>query len=284
MSRCHDTDCDRRHCVVCAREHTDDTCPQTCPGCVHTVRDNLAAIVDMHTRLEDQATHTHADGRLNTGPLGGDAMVMLADGRYLPASRITCDEQRNDPLPPLLVLATWEDDIRLTIGHKPAGRATITDAAGYLDQHLTMIAQRHPAFDELAADLDRLRGRLEAVLCEGDREDETRTPCITCGTRLVRRYGRRVSDDHHQCPRCQRRYIGDEFVRAKHHHLASEEAATWVLLSHAAQIVDRSGRTVRTWVNRLQVTAYCDPVTHRVYVWWPDVRELELMTRRRGVA
>lgn len=211
--------CQQRHCLLCNRAHTDDANPQTCPECVGMVRAYLTAIVDMTDRLEDQAVHTHADGRLNTGPLGGDAMVMLAEGRFLPASRLTAEEQTNDPLPPLLVLASWEDDWRVELGHHGGPRATVWRCADYLGTHLTMMAQRHLAFDEFAADLARLQARMEAVLHEGDREDHAGIGCLACdGGQLVRKVTRAGLDDHWTCRRCRRRYTDPEYhlaVRAK---------------------------------------------------------------------
>lgn len=280
--------CEHRHCCVGrCWNHTDDQHPQTCATCVGLVRDTLAEIVRLTDLLPTQTAEGGCDGRLLAGaPIpGGDAMVLLGPGSLGAQALDHEHESWSDPVPPLQMLATHEDDWRLELGHQAGPRATMWRCADYLGQHLTLMAQRHPAFDEFAADLARLRGRLEDVLSEGEREEPTKTPCLECGAMLVKRYGKRAVDDHHQCPRCGRRYHGDEFTRAKHHHLASEDAATWVPLTHAADMVDRSGRTVRTWVTRLQVTACCDPVTHRVYVWWPDVRLLALerqMTRRSG--
>lgn len=220
--------CTAEHCRLCVRTHLDDTTPQVCAGCVGLVRENLATIVELTDRLEDQACHTHADGRLNTGPLGGDAMVMLAEGRYLPASRLTPEEQCNDPMPPLLVLATWEDDWRIELGHRGGPRATVWRCADYLGTHLTLMAQRHPAFDEFAADLARLRGRLEAVLHDGDREDHAEVSCFECSGRLVRRVTDRGADDHWTCGRCRRRYTDPEYhlaVRARLEAIRDQEPA-----------------------------------------------------------
>jgi len=212
--------CTARHCVVCVRGHCDDTTPQTCAECVGLIRDHLAAIVDLEERriIGIHLGHAYGDGRLNAGPVGGDAMVMGADGRYLPAGRRGPDEMASDPPLPLLTLATWEDDWRIELGHGGGPRATVWRCVDYLSGHLTMMAQRHLAFDEFAADLARVRGRLEAVLRDGDREDHADVSCFECGGRLVRRVGPRGADDHWTCGRCRRRYTDPEYhlaVRAK---------------------------------------------------------------------
>lgn len=267
--------CTARHCVVCTRGHCDDTSPQTCAECVGTVREDLTCVVEMHDRLEDQACHTHADGRLNAGPLGGDAMVLLAEGRYLPPSRWS-EERRNDPVPPLLVLATWEDDWRIELGHGGGPRATLWRCADYLGTHLTMMAQRHLAFDEFAADVARVRGRLEAVLCEGE-QTETGAPCMStrddgreCNTPLVKHYGRTAAFDHWKCPRCRTTYTAAEYVQAVARDYQDNATA-----QHADAIQRRTGvhiGTIRVWVNRGKVRTWGKDERGRVLY---DVADVE---------
>ncbi len=238
LVRSDDEPCPQRHCCVCSRGHCDDTTPQTCAECVGVVRENLTAIVDMHDRLEDEAVHTHADGRLNTGPLGGDAMVMLSPGSDARA-RVWArergddvshagDEVWSDPVPPLLLLATHEDDWRQILGHQPGPTATVWRCVDYLGTHLTLMAQKHPAFDEFARDLAQLRGRLEAVLHDGNREDQADVSCFECAGSLVRRITDRGADDHWTCRRCRRRYTDPEYhlaVRAKLEAIREQEAS-----------------------------------------------------------
>lgn len=238
--------CPDRHCVVCYRGHCDDTSPQTCPECVGLVREHLTSIVDMAERLEDEAVHAHADGRLNTGPLGGDAMVMLADGRYLSASRAGPDNQTNDPVPPLLVLATWEDDWRIELGHGGGPRATIWRCADYLGTHLTMMAQRHLAFGEFAADLARLVARMEAVLHDGDRPERAEAVCLKCSGTLIRPITERGVSDYWHCTQCRRQLSTEDY------NLALAEF-TRAHLATAAALATRFGMepsTIRQWATR----------------------------------
>jgi hypothetical protein len=270
-----DEPCPDRHCVVCWRGHCDDTNPQTCPECVGVVREHLTEIVAMADRLEDEAVHTHADGRLHTGPLGGDAMVMLAEGRYLPASRVGPDQLRNDPVPPLLVLATWEDDWRVELGHGGGPRATLWRCADYLGTHLTMMAQRHCAFDEFASDLARLRGRMEAVLHDGD-QPETGAPCMTlddrgreCTTPLVKHYGRTVAQDHWRCPRCRTRYSANQYLFVVQQDYRKHADA--MPAEHIEAEFGVTPGTLRVWATRGKVARRgCDSVGRQLY----DVRDV----------
>lgn len=240
-----DEPCPHQHCVVCNRNHCDDTTPQTCPECVGVVRENLALVVDMHDRLEVEVLHTPGDGRLNAGPLGGDAMVMLADGRYLPPTRWS-EERRNDPVPPLLVLATWEDDWRIELGHGGGPRATLWRCADYLGTHLTMMAQRHLAFDEFAADVARLRGRMEAVLHDGDKPEKAEATCLKCEGTLIRPITERGRSDHWHCTRCRHVLSVDDYNLAlaefTHAHLSTAHALAARLSVEPA--------TIRQWATR----------------------------------
>lgn len=226
--------CPERHCVVCSRTHLDDEHPRTDPRCVGRVRVELADIERLTALLPEQAVEGADDGRLVAGaPIpGGEATVLLAggsDGRGQTRAILrrdntdhVADEYRGDPEPPLQLLATWEDDWRLTFGHGGGPLATLSRAVDYLDRHLAHAAQHHEAFDEFARDVMRCRSRLEDVLRAGER-DEGGAPCVHCQTPLVRRSSpprpcvhRDHPEDHvcdqgglrdeWECPRCHRVY------------------------------------------------------------------------------
>lgn len=269
--------CTRRHCCVGrCWNHTDDANPQTCPSCVGMVRDDLAEIIRLTELLPTQAVDGGSDGHLLAGaPIpGGEAMVFLGpgsdgrarvwarergdqreaqglrrgfDGDYTHAQ----DEAESDPMPPLLVLATWEDDFRQTLGHPSGPRATMWRCADYLGTHLTMMAQRHEAFEEFAADLARLRGRLEDVLGEGER-DEKGAPCMKCGTLQMRRcHPRQGFLDEWHCPRCRVTSTAAEYWKSVEQDYQDNATAL-----HAEAIERRTGvaiGTIRVWVNRGKV-------------------------------
>lgn len=160
--------------------------------------------------------------------MGGEAMAMLGPGS--PGESRTClaergldaahvdDERWAEQGPPLLVLATWEDDWRIQFGHGGGLRATVDRAADYLARNLTRAGSEHPAFDEFAADLRRLRARLEAVIHDQPQGDLAGIPCFDCGGDLERKLTDRGLEDHWTCRRCRRRYTDPEYhlaVRAK---------------------------------------------------------------------
>lgn len=240
----HDDDCDNpdcagclecpeTHCAVCGIEHTDNAHPVTCPTCVGTIRDNLTAIVALAKNLRRHAIYgSNPAGRLEAArPIpGGEAMVMMgpattAHGRAwydelgLDSSHKD-DEHEADQDTVTLILSTWEDDWRDTLGAPTERRASIRRAAAYLDQHLTMMAQRHnPPVEEFANDLDGLRTHLEDLLHAGVRDD-TGAPCIYCNTPLIR--------TSTKPKRCKHRRLADEIAR-----LAGEPGFTMADLLHA---------------------------------------------------
>jgi len=65
----------------------------------------------------------------------------------------------------------------------------MSSTSSFLTINLSWAAQHHPAFDELAGDLHRMRRRLEAVTKSGDAIDRGgRIPCPECDEPLVRHY------------------------------------------------------------------------------------------------
>lgn len=278
--------CEHRHCVIDGHRHVDDAHPLTCPSCVGDVRDDLDQITDMHARLRGEAVVRGMAGDRDGTVLGGDAMVMLAM-RWREQTGLASDgdhshELEGDPVPPLLVLATWEDAWRDHLGHDPAGTASVDAAAGYLALVLTRMAQEPDLpFEDFARDIRQLRGRLEDVLHDGEREERTRVPCLDCGARLVKRYATKAAADHHACPKCARRYTDGEFALAKADHLASEDAARYVRVADALAAIGRPEQTLRSWIRRGVVDTKRDERTGALLVWWPHVREMHLDTPRR---
>lgn len=202
--------CDRRHCAVCGVEHTDDTHPNTCVDCVAAIRADLKAIPPLCGQLRRHAQSANG-GRLAAAPIpGGEATVMMSPaglahgrawyeelGHKTECKDPTCrgclvdashkdDEYDTDANTPTLILATWEDDWRDTLGSPTEKRPTVRHATAYLLDHLTLMAQRvDPPIDEFAGDIAALRYHLEEVLGDGVR-NQPGAPCIHCGTALVR--------------------------------------------------------------------------------------------------
>ena len=188
--------CTAPHCVVCNRTHATNDHPQTCPECLGKIRtEDLGQIPDLYAALYTEATEAGGDGRLTAAaPIpGGTAQVLTGpttSPRLLKYARTLADDHRpNDPIPPLAVLAQWEDMYRIHLDHGPASRVTVSRACGYLATQLDDIAQdtTGPDFLELTRQLRRIRSRLEHVLHDSQ-EPERGVECFECGDQLVRRF------------------------------------------------------------------------------------------------
>lgn len=293
------------HCVLDGRTHLDDTHPMTCPECVGAVREDLIEIRDLCTHLRERAltgSNTHGRRFASMRLPGGDPLVLVApvsEGSEDQRKRweTTTDDDRghlaslelpSDPESPALTLGTWEDDWRKLIGHEAGPRFDYAKSVGYLLGQLTWAAQRHLAFDEFARDMRRVRRHLEDKLADGERAEVTRTPCLNCGTRLIKVYADKAKDDHHKCPQCRRTHDDGEVARSKALVARSEDADAWILLTDAARSIDRTVHTLRTWVAAGKVRVdreYIEGVggvMTRVYVWWPDVRHADMASGRRS--
>jgi transposase-like protein len=246
------------------------------------VRDHLSTIGELAPHLPDEAAHGARS--LRSDLPGGDALVLLTPGNYT-GSLSPNDERRNDPRPLLVVLNHWETWWRTRHHHPTRDPLTLGRTLDYLSAHLHRMAE-DPAFPNLAREVSRTRRQLENVLYDGVRPEVSRVPCWECGTRLVKEYGDTVAEDHWRCPKCGERYDRGRYDRAKHDHLASQGAERYVPVAIAVAAVGRPEQTVRAWIKRELVQARRDPVTGRLFVWWPDVRTAHLTTtrRRRGAA
>lgn len=212
-------ECDRAHCPVCGVRHSATACSE----CLASARDDLAWVarvarseVGKPDRLLTEAVQGGGDQRLlAAAPIpGADAMVMLAPGNLHGHT----DESWSDPIPPLLVLATWEDDWRETFHHGGGPRATVERCFDYLDRNLALAGSQHPAFDGFAADLRKLRARMERVIHDQPQGDLANVSCFDCGGDLERKLTDDGFDDAWTCRRCKRRYTDPEYhlaVRAK---------------------------------------------------------------------
>lgn len=187
--------CTAPHCAICGREHATNATPQTCPECQGKIDDDLADIQASYTALALEAMYAGGDGRLvAAAPIpGGDAAVLIGPTVRLDVVRISrhtlADHRRSDPLPPLAVLAQWEDMYRAYLRHTRAPRASIAGTIRYLRDQLPYIAQRidGPDFQAFTRQVRNLRSQLEHALHD-EREPERGVECFECGDQLVRRF------------------------------------------------------------------------------------------------
>lgn len=187
--------CNRPHCTVCGRAHTTLATPLTCPECQGKVDDDLVDLQSAYTALALEALYAGSDGRLvAAAPIpGGTAAVLIGPTVRLDVVRVSRtfheDHRPRDPIPPLAVLAQWEDMYRAYLDHHRAGRATVAGAIQYLRDQLPYIAQRSDGPDWLAftRQVRNLRSQLEHALHD-EREPERGVECFECGEQLVRRF------------------------------------------------------------------------------------------------
>lgn len=194
--------CTARHCVVCGNTHATNDHPQTCPTCLGKIRDDLTDIQACYTALAVEAQDAGADGRLvAAAPIpGGTAAVLIGPTvrlDILRVSRHTRDDHAvdrkghsHDPLPPLAVLAQWEDMWRAWFNQTRGNRrASVSAALAYFDQHLDVMSQETEGPDWLAftRQIRSLRSSLEHALHD-ERAPEEGVDCFECGEQLVRRF------------------------------------------------------------------------------------------------
>lgn len=279
--------CPEPHCLTCRRNHAETTCPT----CLTLARSNLTRLAELVANLEAEAVNGRQAFHTHDAIPGGDALVLLISAATLrgrtgtPIHLLTQYELPHDPRPPLDVLTFWEEMWRRETNAPTHLPPTMARATTYLDSQLHLIA-RHRMFPHLHRDLKRAVHQTENVLHAGHRPDVSRVPCLECGTRIIKVWSTTEDHDHWRCPTCGETYNQGRYERALHDHLASRGADRYVPISDACAATGRPERTVRDWLRREVVDHTRDPVTGRLLVWWPDVREAHTntQTRRTGGA
>jgi hypothetical protein len=124
---------------------------------------------------------------------------------------------------------------------------------------------------------------MENVLYAGKRNERTRVPCTNdaCEKRplLIKVYAWNAVDDGFKCLACKERYTPEQFARAKLRLLDSEGADRYVKAQDAREAINRPERTFRKWIKEGIVRSHRDPIAR--WVWWPDVRDADVNTKRR---
>lgn len=208
--------CTAPHCTVCGRTHATNDHPVTCPTCQGKVDQDLAELTAAYDALAVEATDAGSDGRLvAAAPIpGGTAQILRGPTtnrirtyrgwkaedyhRDHPVSDRT--GRPTDPIPPLAILAMWEDTYRAWLGHAPAATATVAGAVAYLRRQLPDLAQQTdgPDWHTFTTQMRELRSHLEHTLHDG-RDPERGVECFECGETLVRRW-RRAAPCPHNTP------------------------------------------------------------------------------------
>lgn len=212
--------CTEPHCRICGREHADGSCAE----CTAATRDDLHEIGRLcHSLPEevevrgidgeamvllgpavDPEAWSHVEAAYVSGRLP-EGWIEAAHGRECPLLvNEACSGCAGGELHPQLVLGTWDMVWRDALDHdEPTARLTIPAAIDYLDRQLTYMAGFvHVPFEDFARDLRACRAHLEAVLHDGEQRD-TGAPCMACGVRQVREWGRLAAADGWRCPKCK---------------------------------------------------------------------------------
>jgi hypothetical protein len=212
-------------------------------------------------------------------------------------------EDPDELWPAVQILAWWSEEYRQRLDMKYEGwRPTLVSEAKFLRNHdvAEWIWNNEVHWDDYAGDVERAKTKLENILVDGERA-ERGVPCLyeACrGARLVRKLepyrdkdgekAWRHGDWH--CPKCHRKWNEDQYARMV--TAANEQAKTedidgevWCSADYAARKVERSVKTIRTWINREELATLCLIAGRRLpYVSLEDVRELSeaRKTRRSG--
>lgn len=194
--------CTAPHCVVCGHEHATNDHPTTCPTCIGKVREDLDLIPPAYDALATEALDAGGDGRLAAAaPIpGGTAAVLrgpsvrldhMRTGSLAGMKSFAKDHKREDPIPPLAILAQWEDLWRSWLGHTPGRRADLGRAVEYLLGQLGYMAQQTgpgvPDWATFTRQIHTIRSQLEHALHD-EQAPERGVECFECGDRLVRRF------------------------------------------------------------------------------------------------
>lgn len=271
---------------------------------VTKVARDLTEILALHQTLADQAV-SKADSPLMPG---GTAMVALgnvanmeawenrqqATERYADRGRAytsVADEDPDEAWSAFQLLEFWSEQWRTEHRAEYDTRPTIVTEAGFIRWALNWAWDNEPYWDDFARDVNAARVRLENVLYAGRRVELSRIVCPHCDEkpRLIVQRGRApdCDDDQWKCKLCKTRFNRDDVRKAHAKMLRSEGAERWLHQVDAIGLLRTQGRperTVRQWLADGEGSAYCDPVTHEVWVWWPDLwrKHLATPTRNRG--
>jgi hypothetical protein len=281
---------------------------------VVTVSQNLTAIGTMHAKLLTQAVHKANDpimpgglAMVSLAPAGSPdewaELIAAAEFRHLAActradhgrcryAEHARDEDNEEST--LQTLRFWTERWR---DYEFDRTPTVTTELGCIRGYLNWAWENDPAWGAFTEDIENAKTRLENILYAGERA-ERGVPCMydECrGIRLIRKLvptgdgaGNKVwkmSDWH--CPRCKRTWSEDRYaamVTAAHEASKFEDidGETWCSIDYAARQVERSPKTVETWMLREKTPTVCIVSGRRVrFVHLETVRQLAAEAKKR---
>lgn len=279
---------------------------------VRVARD-LTAILDLYARLEAQAINCAGSPMMPGGAsmvaMGNVANMEAWENRNQATERYAehpirtlrrvytsvVDEDPDSAWSVFQMIEFWSEDWRREHGmdfeptpNRP--RPTVASEANFVRWALPWAWDNELRWDDFAVDVNRARVRLEDILAEGKRFEKSQIECDRCdakaGLTVFRGTADDGSDDRWKCPACKARLTSEDTRRAHAKMLRSEGAERWVAQADAISLLKAQGRperTIRQWLADGEGSGYCDPLTHQVWVWWPDLwrKHLGTPTRKR---
>ena len=274
------------------------------PDEVTEVAQNLTEIVDLVTHLEAQAIHDANDHELP----GGDAMVALAhvaspeawehiyeaaEANGYDVSHVADEDDSAEP--PLQTLLFWSEQWRVEHNRESDRRPTVISEANFIRYMLNWAWENEVHFRDFARDVKKAKGKLEAVLYAGKR-NERGVQCFDCRVDLVRQsWDRKILHrcdghdgicylphahcphdrgglrDEWKCPSCQRTYGVEDYWRAV--SLEYFLRADWLPVAEAAERTGVKSGTIKVWANRGKVRKRKDQESGRMTYNVGDIQE-----------
>jgi len=251
--------CSSGHCRVCAFTHVDGTCAE----CLAETRGALRDIARMCDALPAEVAHRGIEGEamMLLGPAADPEARGHLEASIL-AGRVPEDylDAADGEMHPLFVTGTWDAVWRDALEHdEPTERLTVASAVDYLDRQMSYMAGfEHVPFEDFSRELRACRTHLERVLHDGEQVD-TGAPCLTCGVRQVREWGKLAAADGWRCPKCRTFSTEDQYrLAVANQHLAAAEwltaidCAAW-LASDDEAVMDAvvvTAGTIRSWATK----------------------------------
>jgi hypothetical protein len=193
-------------CVCCQNPDRDVETGQVCPGCAHRIACDLRDIADLYAQVSVYPGSGNTGPRVSGSreaplPLRVDALDLT-----MPARGGTVHDLHGDQIGHIAVasiLDQWVEDWRDHRGKgerrpEPPTVIVLTDWLG--GERLDDACHDHPAIDEFAADMRRLRRTLRMVTGDGPvRPERLPVPCPGCDLLALTR-----DHDGVRCRACER--------------------------------------------------------------------------------
>ena len=198
-------------CVICQQRPADH--PQVCGPCRTRAAALPTDIATLAAQLPSVLTPGTGAGQRVSGtpappvPVALDPLDLLG-----PARGGAVHDEHGDQTGYVSVATTLDGWVRDWAEQRNEGlpRPAVARLAQWLRDRTDWACDRHPAIDEYASELGRLRATLRRVLGQDERPVRLPAPCPDCDTMtLVKHNGA----DHVECWRCHRLWTEPEYQR-----------------------------------------------------------------------